>query len=78
MRKIIKMMGILLGGIIVGALLLVIVYMIPVTQDSVHALKSVDVLDVEGWYPTLPVIEEFDGIMTHINKGGYWTILRIP
>lgn len=70
MQKILRMIGALVGGIFVGALLLVIVYLLPINQSSVHAVESMNALEIEGWYPTLPLIQEFEGVTSQYNKGG--------
>lgn len=70
MKVLQKSITILLGGIVMGALLLTLVYMLPMSEESTNAAVSMEILDTEGWYPALPLIDSFTGTITQFNAGG--------
>lgn len=51
---ILKTIGILLGGTLVGAALLSIAFALPVNEVNVEA--SNDIIEKEGWYPAVPIV----------------------
>lgn len=65
-----KSIIILLAGILTGTILLWISYLLPVSEDSVHVIESVDILDQEGWYPTAPLMRQYVGVPIGRNGGG--------
>jgi len=65
-----KSIAILLGGIVMGALLLTLVYMLPMSEESTNAAASMEILNTEGWYPTLPLTKSFEGTISRLNAGG--------
>ncbi len=62
----------LLAGILGGTILLWISYLLPVTDESVHVAESVFMLEQEGWYPTVPLMRQYEETDTlrGINPGG--------
>lgn len=69
-RAIGKGIMILLAGILIGTALLWGAYLIPMSEDSVHVVESVDILEQEGWYPTAPLMRQYVGSEIGRNGGG--------
>lgn len=71
MRKTIeKAAVILLAGVIMGTALLWLSYLLPITESSTHVAESVDMLNQEGWYPSVPLMYQYTGQPSGINPGG--------
>ncbi len=70
MKKILTIISILLAGILLGALLLAIVYMLPLSEASPNAAASLEQLEAEGWYPAVPMITDAAKKGTNYNPGG--------
>jgi len=49
-------MLIIISGVFIGTLLLVLVYLLPVKEDN--QTVSYDILEKEGWYPTVSVLSQ--------------------
>lgn len=58
------------AGAVVGILLLTLAYALPVNPGSAHVQESLWILDTEGWYPSLPLVKAYDGVIQAINSGG--------
>lgn len=56
-----KLLLILILAITGGVLCMTLVYMLPVTEESDHVKKSVEMLQQEGWYPNMPYVQAFSG-----------------
>lgn len=67
-----KGVSILLAGTLIGAVLLWISYLLPVTEESVHVAESTLLLEQEGWYPTVPLMHQYHNtdVPSNINPGG--------
>lgn len=66
-----KAIILLLSSIILGALLLTIVFLLPVSEQSGNAAASMQLLEKEGWYPGLPYVNAYDGSYgSQVNSGG--------
>ena len=63
---------ILLAGVMIGVALLWISYLLPVTEESVHVAESTLLLEQEGWYPTVPLMHQYQNndVPSGINPGG--------
>jgi hypothetical protein len=51
---------ILFAGICVGALLLILSFLLPLSASSPNAIRSIEMVDTEGWYPNLPMINHYE------------------
>ena len=57
-------------GILAGTIFLWISYLIPLSEDSVHVIESMDILEQEGWYPVAPLMLQHTGEPMGRNGGG--------
>lgn len=64
---------ILVAGVLIGAVLLWVSYLLPLTEQNTHVKESVRMLDQEGWYPTAPLMhkDETHHVLEEINIGGF-------
>lgn len=71
-KNLIKGALILLAGIFLGTVLLWVSYLLPVSEESVHVAESVLILEQEGWYPTVPLMRQYENtdLPQDINPGG--------
>lgn len=53
LRNIVKYVGILLGSILLGMLLMILAYSLPVSPMKANAQRSTEIFDYEGVYPQL-------------------------
>ena len=65
-----KAAAILLAGVIIGTALLWLSYLLPITESSTHVAESVDMLNQEGWYPSVPLMYQYTDQPSGINPGG--------
>lgn len=56
-----KLLLILILSIAGGVLCMTFAYMLPVSEESDHVKKSVEMLQQEGWYPNMPYVQAFSG-----------------
>ena len=63
---------ILLAGTLIGVFLLWISYLLPVAEEDVHVAESTVMLEQEGWYPTVPLMYQYQNTdkPSGINPGG--------
>lgn len=61
---------VLLAGLFMGTALLWLSYLLPVTEESAHVLESMQTLEQEGWYPTVPLMHQDDETLSRANPGG--------
>jgi len=70
MKKVVKAIGILVCGILAGALLLIAAYCLPLSMDHPNVSASMQMLEEENMYPTLPLIKSYELIISRLNEGG--------
>jgi hypothetical protein len=62
----------LFSGICIGALLLILSFLLPVNASGSNVIRSIEMVNTEGWYPILPMINRFERIGTTVwNSAGY-------
>jgi hypothetical protein len=62
----------LLSGICIGALLLILSFLLPVNASGSNAIRSIEMVNTEGWYPILPMINRFEQFGTTVwNSAGF-------
>ncbi len=66
--NVMKTIGILLGGTMLGAALLVVAFLMPVNQTNKTA--SYEIIQKEGWYPAIPIVSASLDTYFHSNLPG--------
>lgn len=66
--KILRTVGILLGGTVIGTILLCLAFCIPVNETNRTA--TYEIIEEEGWYPSIPIVNgALDTYFTSYNPG---------
>ncbi len=59
---VLKFIIILIAAVLVGIIWLSLVYLIPISDQSIHVRESMRILDEEGWYPVIPYVKAFNNV----------------
>lgn len=78
MEKLLKTAGIMLAGVLAGAFLLSLAFLVPVNETNRSA--SYEIIEKEGWYPALPMVSAsldtyFHSLLPGVLDGSTDTIM---